>query len=455
MTSESFKQVLAFLNTKSIVNLRALSRRVALDHAPSLLKKVSISWKAGSPEIISSFLAKCKAYPPLKISVFFTKREMAEKVGNFSAVCASVKGRLESLDIAFDVKSVPNKEQNEIIGRSIAQLVGLKEFTLSGCVQSSTVDAIVEECKKNGALKKVERLIVGFQSIKRTSTENFISLFSPEAIRSLECTKRNMNLYPFLINEGIKVNTLDISMAINKIVGRMNEYFVFTAPTLRSLRICLPSDQAADSDAKELLTQYQLHTYPNTAALRSLRLIDVPEIVLRDFFRPSNSLFLTDFSFQNLKEKSTIFYTDYLPRLHTGFLEDFLHEFVGPQDLAPMNFRRVLAVLEANITALRSVKLVFNDKTTIELQKKALKKVVNVLLRRREETGSSRLEVFQVRENYSNTVTEVIQQRLSSLASKQGTNIELRVRTNKSSSILKRVEPGVTVVHFNVDDRVE
>jgi hypothetical protein len=235
---------------------------------------------------------------------------------------------LRSLKVDFEKRKVPSAENNAMIGRGFSHIKCLKELSISGSVQVNTIDSINKECMVTNSLKKVERLVLDFESIKKTSAENFISLFSAESLKSVECTKRNLNILPYLSNNGIKVKELKFALPLGKMMYILQNYITFTAPELQSLSLSLQLDNAKeDNDLIEKETR--LHRYPQVDSLRKLHFHNLPEVMLRDYFRRDNHLFMTDFSFRAFKDKSSVFYQDYLPRLGHGHLQSFLHEFHG------------------------------------------------------------------------------------------------------------------------------
>jgi chaperone required for assembly of F1-ATPase len=90
------------------------------------------------------------------------------------------------------------------------------------------LDAIIEKCKPAQTFKQVVKLEIDFDSVKRTILENFASLFSSETLRSLTITKRNVNIFPYLVENKIKVNHLHLEMPLAALIPYMNRFLHFT-----------------------------------------------------------------------------------------------------------------------------------------------------------------------------------------------------------------------------------
>ena len=55
-------------------------------------------------------------------------------------------------------------------------------------------------------------MILDFESIKKEATEAFIGLFSKDKLERIEITKANLNIYPFLKNNEIKLKKFKLIM---------------------------------------------------------------------------------------------------------------------------------------------------------------------------------------------------------------------------------------------------
>ena len=62
-----------------------------------------------------------------------------------------------------------------------------------------------------------------FESIKKEATETFIGLFSKERLERIEMTKPNMNIYPYLKNNEIKLKSFKVIMP-QKMIPHMLGY---------------------------------------------------------------------------------------------------------------------------------------------------------------------------------------------------------------------------------------
>lgn len=106
----------------------------------------------------------------------------------------------------------------------------------------------------------------------------------------LEIHNKNLNLYPHLITHGIKVSYLKITVPIAQLVPHMLKYLNFTCDKLKELEIfkTIPDN---------LLNEFRYNQYFNLSSLKKLRFKNFYESCLRDYFRPSNRMFLYQFSF--------------------------------------------------------------------------------------------------------------------------------------------------------------
>jgi len=115
------------------------------------------------------------------------------------------------VELDFVKKRSPKVESdNEGIARGLSFLTNLTTLKLSGAVQTPTIEAINKLCINN--LKSVKTLIIDFESIKKEATEGFISLFSKDQLDKIVLTKININIYPYLKNNQIKLKSYKVHM---------------------------------------------------------------------------------------------------------------------------------------------------------------------------------------------------------------------------------------------------
>ena len=105
---------------------------------------------------------------------------------------------------------------------------------ISGAVQTPTIEEINKQCVEN--FKKVKTLILDFESIKKEATEGFISLFSKEHLEKIELTKMNMNIYPYLKNNEIKLKSYKVHMP-QKMTPHLFNYLTEIGDTIQELEI--------------------------------------------------------------------------------------------------------------------------------------------------------------------------------------------------------------------------
>jgi hypothetical protein len=115
------------------------------------------------------------------------------------------------VELDFIKKKSPKLESDhEGIARGLSFLTNLRTLKISGAVQTPTIEAINKLCIDN--FKMVKTLIIDFESIKKEATEGFISLFSKEHLEKIVLTKINMNIYPYLKNNQIKLKSYRVHM---------------------------------------------------------------------------------------------------------------------------------------------------------------------------------------------------------------------------------------------------
>ena len=96
----------------------------------------------------------------------------------------------------------------------------------------------IEEINKHciNSFKKVKTLILDFESIKKEATEQFINLFSKESLERIELSKVNMNIYPYLKNNEIKLKSYKVHMP-DKMTPHLFNYLQEIGDIIQDLEI--------------------------------------------------------------------------------------------------------------------------------------------------------------------------------------------------------------------------
>ncbi len=92
-------------------------------------------------------------------------------------------------------------------------------------------------------------------------------------------------MYPHLIKYGIKVTHLKVALPITQLLTHLNNYTQFANDILQELEVT--RGEASHDMDKDFIYHYYLE-FPK---LRKLRLINIPEIALKDYLR-TPSLYL-------------------------------------------------------------------------------------------------------------------------------------------------------------------
>ena len=354
--TEAFKEVLQYLNKWIRIRLRLLNKRAAYSHIPCFLNSLTTPYIQMNESFTSFLAAGIQKSNIHSLRVEFSKSNFGTKVPSFLEACNLLGDRVENLKVDFEKRSVPSAEQNELIGSGISKLIGLKNLSISGAIQAATLDAIIENCKPAQTFKQVIKLEIDFDSVKKTTLENFASLFSSEALRSLTITKRNVNIFPYLVENKIKVNHLHLEMPLAALIPYMNKFLHFTQEELVSLKVTQEGSDTQE-EVDKVLKQYRIHTYFEFPCLRKLHLINVQEIMLRDIMRKQALVrtHLTDVNLEGMK-KSDVFYTHYIPHfLCHGALEHFTHDITSDNDISKFSISAILKMIDQNIRSLKTI----------------------------------------------------------------------------------------------------
>lgn len=126
------------------------------------------------------------------------------------------------------------ESDHEGIARGLSFLKNLTTLKVSGAVQTPTIEAINKLCIDN--FKTVKTLIIDFESIKKEATEGFIGLFSNDHLEKIVLTKINMNIYPYLKNNEIKLKSYKVHMP-QKMTPHLFTYVTEIGDTIQELEI--------------------------------------------------------------------------------------------------------------------------------------------------------------------------------------------------------------------------
>jgi DNA topoisomerase IA len=139
------------------------------------------------------------------------------------------------VELDFVKKRSPKLESDhEGIARGLSFLKNLTTLKVSGAVQTPTIEAINKLCIDN--FKTVKTLIIDFESIKKEATEGFIGLFSKDHLEKIVLTKINMNIYPYLKNNEIKLKSYKVHMP-QKMTPHLFSYLTEIGDTIQELEI--------------------------------------------------------------------------------------------------------------------------------------------------------------------------------------------------------------------------
>ncbi|CDW77104.1 UNKNOWN [Stylonychia lemnae] len=349
--SHVFKNIIGYLKPYEKVKVRALNRRICYEHVSCFMNALNINqYQKIQIEQLEEFFQR-RSHTNLRvIHVSFTRDNLEYASSVLAKTFELLGNQIEEVHLFSQKKAVLKAEQCELIAEQFATLDNLKLLFLEGNFQDNIFRGIINHRKK--PFEQLKTMIQKGENIKKATAIEFYDLFPNLEI--FETERRNLNVYPHFINSKIKLRSLKITLPVQQLVPHLIRYLHFAADSLEELEIAKLTNEPI---FKELLTQQK---YPFTK-LRKLRMLNMEEIVLKDFLWNNDEILLSQFDFQSnnctpYQEKSQQYYREYLRRIQTGFLEVFHHDIVGPYDYQERNIAEVSNVIRTNIRTLRVLK---------------------------------------------------------------------------------------------------